>query len=402
MPDFKKSNVVYLKRGEDRRIRAGNPWVFSNEIDNSTSPLKSFSPGEEVVIASAHKSLLGSAYINPHSLIAARIFSRDPNGCLDINFFKQQINSALDLRSALFTKPYYRLVFGEADGLPGLVVDRFGHDLVLQINTAGMEQKQDVIIKALLSVLPDTSSILMRNDNQFRTHEGLTTYVKSGHGNPPEEIILEENNVRFFVPLWKGQKTGWFYDHRMNRAGIAKYVKNKTVLDVFSYLGAWGIQALCFGAKHVDFIEASAFACDFILRNATLNSVASQTNILCDDAFAAMKSLLHSDQKYDVIILDPPAFVKKLKDRKEGLIAYQRLNELALKLLVPNGVLVSCSCSMHVSMEDLIHILKKCASQSHNKTQILERGHQGPDHPIHLFLPETDYLKAITVRKLET
>lgn len=391
---------IRLKKGEDRRIRAGHPWIFSNEIDTKATPLKTFSPGDDVEVAAHDGALLGRAYLNPHSLIAARLYTRNPQQTIDQDFIQQKLNTALTLRQQLFNKPYYRLVFSEADGLPGVVIDRFHQHLVVQINTAGMEKHKDQLIAALQSILPETKSILFRNDSQIRVQEGLETYVTAGFSEPPEIITLEENETAFSLPLWKGQKTGWFYDHRMNRARMQQYVVNKKVLDVFSYLGGWGVQAAVFGANSVDCIEVSKLAGDFILQNAKANQVADKVNLICDDAFDAMKELVKQQKQYDVISLDPPAFVKKFKDRKEGMIAYQRLNEMALKLLAPNGILISCSCSMHVSAEDLLQIVQRAAVRTQCEVQLIERGHQGPDHPIHLAIPETDYLKALFVRKM--
>lgn len=391
---------IRLKKGEDRRIRAGHPWIYSNEIDTGVTPLKTFAPGQEAIVEAYDKSLIGVCYVNPHSLIAARLVSRDPEEQLNQDFFDRQIQAAFNLRQRLFSHPYYRLVFSEADQLPGLVIDRFANDFVVQINTAGMEHKSELISNSLSKLFPETTSILLRNDSQIRAHEGLETYVKPAFGNPPEEVTLEENGVRFVIPLWKGQKTGWFYDHRLNRARLQHYVANQTVLDVFSYVGGWGIQAAVYGAKSVDCIEGSEFACQFITRNAKLNNVDNKVNVICDDAFDSMKKLLNENKHYDVIVLDPPAFVKKFKDRKEGLIAYQRLNEMALKLLTPGGILFSCSCSMHISMEDLFELLQRVAYRTQSTIQVLERGHQGPDHPLHISIPETDYLKAVMVRKV--
>ena len=391
---------LYLKKGHDRRIRAGHPWIFSNEIDTTQSPLKTFSPGEEAVVVAHDQTVLGAAYINPHSLIAGRLFTKQMNERLDTALLENRLRTALALRTSLFAQPFYRLVFSEADGLPGLIIDRFHHELVAQLNTAGMECKQDDIASALRAVLPDTRSILLRNDSHIRLQEGLDTYSKALYGTPPEEITLEENGTLFNVPLCKGQKTGWFYDHRMNRARLKNYVQGKTVLDVFSYLGAWGIQAAVYGATHVDCIESSALACEFIHKNAALNKVDKNVDVMCDDAFDALKTLLQQAKTYDVIVLDPPAFVKKAKDRKEGLIAYQRLNEMAVKLLEPGGILITCSCSMHISMEDLFAMLQRIAYRTQCSLQLVERGHQGPDHPIHLSIPETDYLKACFVRKI--
>jgi 23S rRNA (cytosine1962-C5)-methyltransferase len=392
---------IKLKKGEDRRIRGGHPWIFSNEIDTAVTPLKSFSPGEQVLVVAHDKTILGTAYINPHSLIAARILDRDPNTVVNLEFFKQRLRNALSLRHQLFDKPFYRLVFSEADELPGLIIDRFANDLVLQINTAGMDLQTDIIIEAIKFILPDTSSILLRNDNKIREHEGLSSFVKAIYGTPPEHITIEENDVQFSIPLLKGQKTGWFYDHRQNRLRLKNYVNQRTVLDVFSYLGGWGIQAAVFGASQVDCIDASAPACEFIKTNATLNHVNDKVRVICSDAFDGMKEFVSQKKQYDVIVLDPPAFVKKSKDLKEGLVAYQRINELALRLLAPNGILMTCSCSMHVNNDEFLHMLRRAAYRAETSLQVLERGHQGPDHPVHVAIPETDYLKVVIARKLK-
>lgn len=389
--------TLILKKGHDRRIRSGHPWIFSNEIDTRLSPLSTFNKGEEVLVRTHDQSLVGVAYVNPHSLISARLFSRQENERLSVELLTTRLKAALALRTRLFDQPFYRLVFSEADNLPGLIVDRFDQHLVVQLNTAGMDCKQEALLQALRAVLPTVQSILLRNDSGIRLQEGLETYIKPLFGTPPETITLEENGARFLAPLHKGQKTGWFYDHRMNRARLKNYVRDQTVLDVFSYLGAWGITAALAGAKQVDCIDSSAFACDFIKQNAALNQVEDRVHIICDDAFDALKALLQSAKRYDVIVLDPPAFVKKAKDRKEGLIAYQRLNEFALKLLNPGGILISCSCSMQVTEEDMLTMLQRLAFRTQSQLQLLERGHQAPDHPRHLFIPETDYLKTLTV-----
>lgn len=384
-----------LKKGEDRRIRNGHPWIFSNEIDTKITPLKGFTPGQQVHVLAADNSSLGVAYVNPHSLICARLFSTDQNARLTQPFFERAFQRALAIRDKLFVKPFYRLIFSEADQLPGIVVDRYNDILVVQINTAGMEQHKAEIVAALRSVLPTTQAIIFRNDSAIREQEGLETYVETALGTAPDTILLEENGVRFHAPLLKGQKTAWFYDHRMNRAQLKNYVKDATVLDVFSYLGAFGVQAAVYGAKQVDCIETSAFACDFIKQNATENNVADKVSVINDDAFDAMKALITAKKQYDVIVLDPPAFIKRSKDKKEGLTAYLRLNELALKLLKPNGILVSCSCSMHLSMDELINAIQRAAQRTQRYVQILERGHQGPDHPLHPCIAESDYLKAV-------
>jgi 23S rRNA (cytosine1962-C5)-methyltransferase len=392
--------TLRLKKNEDRRLRMGHVWIYSNEIDIKTTPLKNFTPGQEVRVEAHDKSTFGIAYINPHSLISARLISRSGLARLDQAFLCKRLKDALSGRERLFAKPFYRLVFGESDGLPGLVVDRFGDDLVVQINTAGMEMKKDEIIAALRKTIPSTTSILLRNDSPSRLHEGLDTYVTAAFGTPPKHVLLEENGTSFYAPLWEGQKTGWFYDHRLNRSRLKDYVEGQRVLDVFSYLGGWGIQAAKFGACEVVCLDISTLAAQAIADNAKLNQVEDKVSVICEDVFIGLKNLHQTKEKFDVIILDPPAFVKKQKDKKEGLIAYQRVNEAALKLLNPGGILISCSCSMHVEYDDLLQVLRRASFNTSTELQIVERGHQAPDHPVHPAIVETDYLKMIMLRKL--
>jgi 23S rRNA (cytosine1962-C5)-methyltransferase len=391
--------TLRLKKNEDRRLRAGHVWVYSNEIDTKATPLKDFSLGEEIIVETYDKTKLGVAYINPHSLITARLFTRNTSERLDLTLLVQRIKAALLLRTRLFAQPYYRLIFGESDGLPGLIADRFGEVLVMQINTAGMEKKTAIIMDACCQALPDLQSILLRNDSPARLQEGLENFVTAGWGTPPEKVLLEENNASFQAPIWEGQKTGWFYDHRANRSRLKNYVSQQRVLDVFSYLGAWGIQAAKWGAAEIMCIDSSAFATALIQTNAQLNQVADKVQTLTEDAFVALKTLGQAKEKFGVIVLDPPAFVKKQKDKKEGLLAYQRLNEAALKLLSPGGILISCSCSRLIEYPDLVQAIRRASLHIPCELQIIERGHQAPDHPLHLAMPETDYLKMIIVHR---
>ena len=392
--------ILRLKKNEDRRLRAGHLWIFSNEIDMQKTPIKQFTAGEEVLVQAQNGTSLGVAYINPHSLIAARIFSHELNDRLDIAFFKNRIAAALSLRMQLYPKPYYRLIFGESDFLPGLVIDRFADIFVVQINTLGMDKKTESILSALHQVFPELKGILLRNDNSSRKLEGLESFVKLIHGEIPPAILLEENETRFYAPLSEGQKTGWFYDHRLNRSRLAAYVQNQRVLDVFSYLGGWGVQAAHFGAKEVFCLDASPLSTAWIPKNAELNAVADKIHVIQEDAFVGLRKLQQDKEAFDVIILDPPAFIKRQKDKKEGVIAYQRINEMALKLLRPGGILISCSCSQHLTHEELVTALRRASQHVNATLQILERGHQAPDHPVHLAIPETDYLKMVLVRKL--
>ncbi len=390
-------NPLRLKKQEDRRLRSGHLWIYSNEIDIKQTPLTAFTPGQQVLVETHNGKPLGTAYINPHSLICARLISPNPAELLSKDLLIQRLKQALYLREQLFTQPFYRLVFAESDLLPGLIVDRYGDVLVAQINTAGMEQVKDDLRDALIEVIKPTA-ILLRNDSNIREMEHLPKEIAVLYGEPPAMVEIIEHECRFKAPIREGQKTGWFYDQRYNRACLKKYVNNKRVLDVFSYIGAWSIQAAHGGAREVYAVDSSATALKWLQENASINHCAEKITTLHEDAFKALQQLNTANEKFDVVIIDPPAFIKKRKDIKEGLIAYRRLNELAMRLLNNNGILISASCSMHLPREDLIHILHAASNASHRHLQILEQGHQAPDHPIHPAIPETEYLKMFAAR----
>lgn len=388
-----------LKKNEERRLKAGHLWVYSNEIDTEQTPLKDFSPGTMARIEDSRGHALGNAYVNPHSLISARLVSRDTKYVLDQSLITHRLNIALSLREQCFVQPFYRLVHGESDNLPGLVVDRYADVLVAQITTAGMEQQKEAVIGALEKVFKPTA-IVLRNDSPSRKAEELDSYVETVSGSLPESIIIEENNTRFEIDVFGGQKTGWFYDHRMNRARMQHYVKDKRVLDVFSYIGGWGIQALTAGASEVMCIDASSKAIDRIHHNAALNNTEEKLATVQGDAFEALKSLRQEREHFDVVIVDPPAFIKRKKDFKEGLLAYRRINQMAMQVLNKGGYLISASCSFHLKREQLHDTILKASRHVDRNAQIIEQGHQGPDHPVHPAIPETDYLKSFTARIL--
>jgi 23S rRNA (cytosine1962-C5)-methyltransferase len=241
---------------------------------------------------------------------------------------------------------------------------------------------------------------LLRNDSSMRAMENLPSYIETVHGEIPEWLALHENGLHFETPLARGQKTGWFFDHRMNRARAAAYVKGKRVLDVFSYLGAWGVQAAAAGAESVLCVDSSALALEGVTRNAQLNHVEAKVQTRQADAFELLKELRAARERYDVVILDPPALIKRRKDIKEGTMAYQRLNQMAMQVLAKDGILVSCSCSYHLERDTLRDLLLKNSRHLDRFLQIVEEGHQGPDHPMHPAIPETAYLKAFFARVL--
>ena len=385
-----------LKAKEDKRLRQGHLWVYSNEVDTKATPLKSFTAGQQVLLKSSQGKSLGVAYVNPNSLICARLLSRSSKA-FGQNQMAQKITQALALREACFDEPYYRLVYGDSDGLPGLVIDRFNEYLVVQISTAGMEALKDKILAALLSLF-DSKGILWKNDGKMRVQEGLSEYVEVAHGEVPEFLPLIENGTRFDVPVWKGQKTGWFYDHRLNRERICRHVEGKRVLDICSYIGGWGIQAANSGASHVTCVDASKQALDWVQQNARLNNVQDNVECIQGDAFLVMEKLIEEQQKFDVVILDPPAFIPKRKDINAGERAYQKMNQLGMRLLGSEGILLSASCSMHLSEDSLDRILCQTGRTLDRHVQVIERGGQGPDHPVHPGIGETRYIKSLMCR----
>ena len=390
--------ILKLKRGEERRIRQGHLWIFSNEVDTANTPLKGFEPGEVVAIHDARGKVLGTGYVNPHSLIAARLVSRDPRHPFDASLIVHRLKVALSLRQRIFETPHYRLVFGESDGLPGLVVDRYGDVLVAQITTAGMERQKAAIVEALTKVVAPRA-IVLRNDSAIRDLEGLERYVEAALGEMPETVEVIEHGARFVAPLGAGQKTGWFYDQHDNRRDIGRWLRGARVLDVFSYVGGWGIQAVRQGAESVLCIDESPLAIDYVARNAEANGVADRVGVLREEAFAALKSLKAAGERFDAVIVDPPAFIKRKKDFRKGLDAYQRINALAMSLLERDGMLISCSCSHHLGRADLVQALNRAVRHlGGREMQILWQGGQAADHPVHPAIPETDYLKAVVCR----
>ena len=387
--------VLKLKRGEDRRLRAGHLWIFSNEVDTAATPLTQFEPGAAVQVHSDRDQFLGFAYVNPRTLIAARIVGRDAAYPLDGSLLVHRLRVALALREKLYREPYYRLAFGESDGLPGLVLDRYGDVLVAQSGTAGIDRLRPEIEDAVAKVV-GTKALVWKNDSGARDLEGLALDVISA-GEIPAEITVREQGVEFVAPLAQGQKTGWFYDQAANRERLRRYLPaGARVLDVCSYVGAWAVTAMKGGAGSATCVDSSATALGYVERNAKANGVTVET--IRDDAFDALKALQEKGARYDVVILDPPAFAKRKKDVPQATAAYRKLNQLALPLIERDGILVSCTCSHHMPAEDLAAAIQGAARHASRFVQILELGGQSPDHPVHPAIPETRYLKAFFCR----
>ncbi len=390
---------LYLRKNEERRIRAGHLWVYSNEVDPHRSRMSDFDPGDAVAVVDHRGKWLGNGYVNPRSLICARVVSRTPGAVLGPELLAHRLQAALALRERLYRAPYYRWVFGETDGLPGLVVDRYADIVVVQINTAGMERVRTDIVAAI-EAIANPAGILLRNDVASRTLEGLDRYTEHVSGSIPETIELEENGARFAVSLERGHKTGWYFDQRDNRQRLAALVAGRRVLDVFSYVGGWGVAAAVHGASDVTCVDSSTPALELARHNAALNDVGDRVRTVEADAFDALAAFRSEPTRYDVIVLDPPAFIKRRRDIDQGALAYRRLNLAALRLLADDGILVTCSCSYHLSREQFTDALRRSALKAARAVQIFAEGQQAADHPVHPAMPETRYLKAHFARAI--
>jgi 23S rRNA (cytosine1962-C5)-methyltransferase len=391
--------ALYLKRGEDARLRGGHLWVFSNEVDVARSPLADFAPGDACVVVDAQDKPIGVGYVNPNSLICARVVNRGIGHALDRSLLVHKLKVALALRKRIYVDDYYRLEFGEADGLPGLTVDRFGALVVAQTTTAGMERLKDDIAAAVLKVVkPD--ALVWKNDAGIRALEQLPDYAELAHGELDAPVLAREGGLEFEIDPLGGQKTGWFYDQRANRDLLPPYVHGTRVLDMFSYLGGWGLRAGVGGAKEIICVDSSADAVAAIGRNAQRNRLGERVSAVRADAFEFLKAQREARERYDVVILDPPAFVKRKKDFAEGRLAYRRLNEMAMQILSRDGILISCSCSYHMPRAALLDAIQQGARHLDRNVQVLAQLQQAPDHPVHPAIPETDYLKGFICRVL--
>jgi len=388
--------VLRLKRGEEKRIQAGHPWVFSNEIDTAATPLSALTPGQAVQLWSSRDRFLGHAYANPHSLICARIMSRDPALSIGLELIEQRLAVALALRRRLSPEPFGRLVFGESDQLPGLVLDRFGDVVVGQIATAGMEMLRPQVEAAVRKVIAPRA-LYWKNDSSARSLEQLPQSAGAAFGAVADEIAVREGGIDCVAPLAQGQKTGWFYDQAANRRRLGAYLPpGARVLDVCSYVGAWAVAALKHGAGSVTCVDASQTALDYATRNVA--AAGHELTALRGDAFEVLKTLHEQGERFDVVIVDPPAFIKRKKDLATGQAAYRKLNQLGMSLVGGDGILVACSCSYHLPEAELLAGLQAAGRHTGRLVQVLEAAGQSPDHPVHPAIPETRYLKALFCR----
>ena len=387
--------ILKLAAGQGKRLRAGAPWVFSNEIAMQPEYRK-MEKGGLIRLEAEDGGRFGTFMFNPHSLIAARLLDRDPSAEIDAAWVFRRLEAAVALRSRICDTPYHRLVHAEGDLLPGLIVDRYGDVAVVQANTAGMDRLMPLIVSALKALLP-LRAVVARNDSPSRAFEGLADDVRSMFGEDGSAEVLE-GGVRFPVDPLGGQKTGWFFDQRYNRDRVAALASGARVLDVCCHVGAFGLRCAAAGASSVTLVDSSAAALGLARDAALVNGFAGVVELRRDDAFDALGALAGTEQRFDIVICDPPAFAKSRKDADAGLRAYGRMARLAASLVAPGGFLFTASCSHHASVESWSGQISYGLYRARREARILWSGGAGMDHPVHPHLPETAYLKAMLVQ----
>ncbi len=383
--------LIRLNPGADRRVKAGHPWAFSNEIA-MTAAARGLPPGSVVRLEGDDGWRHGAWHFNPHSLIAARFLDPDPAAPCDAGWFRARLARCLELRERLFDAPFYRLVHAEADGLPGLVVDRYGDALAVQANTAGMDRALPDILAALQDLL-SPRVVVARNDSAVRRLEGLEESVALLHGSDGSAMV-EEGGLGFPVDLLGGQKTGWFFDQRPNRALVARFAPGRTVLDAFCHLGGFGLQAAAAGAQEVTLLDRSEHALDLATQAATRAGFADRVRARKAEALEELERMLSAGRKFEVVVADPPAFAKTRRDIPAALKGYAKLARLAAGVTAPGGMLFIASCSHHVGLADFAGAVAWGVHRAKRQARILASVGAGPDHPVHPALPESAYLKG--------
>lgn len=388
--------AVHLLRGHSRRLRAGHPWAFSNEVD-MTPEAKALPPGCLVNVVDAGGEVLGVGTFSPHSLIALRLLSRRAQDRIDAAFLRERLERAAALREALYRSPHYRLAHSEADRLPGLVIDRYGDVVACQVNSAGMEALLPHVLESLDAAIAPRV-VVLRNDSPVRTLEGLDLYHRIAKGDLSEPVELEENGGRFLADLTEGQKTGWFYDQRDNRAFVAALSTGRRVADFYSYAGGFAIQAARAGAAEVVAVDRSEASLALAARSADLNGVSARCRFERADAFAEMERRAAAGERFGVVVADPPAFVKAKKQLAAGAKGYRKMTRLAAALVEPGGFLFVASCSHHMSPDLFAEEVRHGLSLAGRNGRILRAAGAAADHPVHPFLPESGYLKSLTLQ----
>lgn len=388
---------IRVKKGCDEAIIKGMPWVYASDLIDSSELL--LIPSGSLVTIENHKGQrIGTGYFNARSQIACRVLTLTQEA-IDVAFFSRRLQQAVHKRDTLIGVPYYRMVHSEADGLPGLLVDRYGDVLVVQVGTAGMELLQPLWLEAL-ETLHKPKAILLRNDTAARQLEGLAKEVKWLKGEPLVQLEVLENDCVYFADIEHGQKTGWFYDQRDNRKLIAGLAKGKTLIDIFSHSGGFGIVAAKAGAAQVTMVDSSQLALELAMKAATRNGVESLCATLQGDAFAVMERLAKEGRSFDIVLADPPAFVKSKKDIATGLKGYEKVARLAAKMVAPQGYLFVASCSHNAGRSAFNKAVQDGVAKAGLSMEIVKQTGASADHPRHPSLQQNEYLKGILLRRI--
>jgi len=384
---------IYLKKNEEKRIEAGDAIVYANETLRIIGKEKN---GFLAEVYSYDNRFLGKGYVNHLSKILVRIFLKEDE-IDDKDLFLSRIKEANDYRVLLGYNDSYRVVYSEADNLPGLIVDKYHDTLVIEISSLGLDQRKDVIVECLKEIF-NPKGIYERCEMNLRGKEGLKDSTGLLYGTVDDEIIIEENGLKMSVDVKNGQKTGYFLDQKENRFAIRRYAKDHTVLDCFSNSGGFSMNALT-NAKEVTAIDISSDAINNVKRNATLNGFTS-LNTIVGDVFSELRNFKKEGKTFDVIVLDPPAFTKTSDQVSDALRGYKDINILAMKLINQNGFLITSSCSHYVTLPLFLNMLTEASKEARKKVRVLEIKSQAPDHPALLNSSQTSYLKFIILQIL--
>jgi len=381
------SAVVHILR---KRSRRRHSWVFSNEVRHAEGAPQ---PGDCVRVYERGR-FVGTGLYNPNSLIQVRLYSAEDRE-LDAALMVERITRARQLRErSLPTEEDFRLVYGESDGLPGLVIDRYRGHYVLQTYALGMDLRQQQICRALTDCFP-VAAIVERNDFRLREAEGLQRREGVLQGGPAARVQIEESGVRFEADILHGQKTGHYFDQRVTRRKVRRIAEGRSVLDVFCYTGGFAVNAALGGATRVEAVDSSDAACRLAVRNAELNGVEQRCRFVVAEAAEHLKRLDRDGTRFDLVCLDPPSYIRSRREREAGRRAFRRVNALAMRLLSPTGILVTSSCSHHLSWQDMFDVLCAAAQDAGRDFMLLDRSTQGPDHPVLLSMPESEYLRSV-------
>ena len=383
--------TVYLKKGEEKRIVAGHSWVYANEVYKIEGKDKN---GSLATVLSFDGRYIGKGYINHLSKILVRIFIRS-NEEDDLEFYKARIKKADDYRKTIGYENSYRMVFAEADNLPALIIDKYQDYFVCQLLSLGIDQRRDLIVQALKELF-NPKGIYERSDAAVRQKEGLQTVCQVLYGDVPKEIIIDENGIKMSVNVYDGQKTGYFLDQKENRFALRKYTKDATVLDCFCNSGGFSMNA-ALNAKEVTAVDISNLALDNVKRNAELNGF-KNVNTLQGDVFEILRTYKKNNEKFDVVVLDPPAFCKSAAEVKDAYRGYKDINILGMKIVKDGGFLVTSSCSHYMTFNLFEKMLIEAAKESQKRVRCVEIKSQAKDHPSLICADETQYLKFFVLQ----